>query len=331
MLLSMPLSGLLAALVLAAPPTMTARTPPNRDVVATVNGVPIKRTTLEASLAATRVNPMLFGSPLPRSPEETTKVVLDQLISAELLAQEAEAKGIAVPDAEIDAALKQTKAQFRSEADYQATLKESHFTEADMRNDARRQIAIKRLFEKELLPTVPPIEAETAKGFYDTNPFQFTEPEVNRVAHVLVTVDEDFDAKKRDAAQKKIEQVLADAKAGKDFAALAKKYSDDEGSALKGGEVGWVVRGEWPAEFVKAASGLARKGDLSGVVKTRFGLHVIKLLEKQPAKLLPYDEKLKKEIVTFLDHKRQEDMALDYVDSLREKAVVDVYLDPRSP
>lgn len=326
MLLSMAFPALLGVLLITAPPAVTTTTPPSKDVVATVNGVAIKRTTLEASLQATRLNPLLFGSPLPRSPEETAKVVLDQLISAELLAQEARKKGVAVTDAEVDAAMKQTKAAFKSEADYQATLKENRFTEADIRADARRQIAIKRLFEKDLLPNVPPIDQATAKGFYDTNPFQFTEPEENRIAHILVIVDADFDAKRREKARRKIEQVVADLKSGRDFAQLAKSVSEDDGSRDKGGDVGWVVRGEWPTEFVAAASALVRKGDVSGVVTTRFGLHVLKLIEKNPAKLLPYDDKLEREIVAFLDRKRQEDMALDYVDALRKKSKVDIFL-----
>jgi len=327
MLLSMSFSALFIVAILAAPPAVTPATPP-KDVVATVNGIAIKRTTLDASLQAARMNPLLFGSPLPKSPEETAKVVLDQLISAELLAQEAQKKGVAVTEAEVDASMKQTKAAFASEADYLATLKENGFTEADIRADARRQIAIKRLFEKDLLPNVPAIDEATARGFYDTNPFQFTEPEESRVAHILVIVDADADAKKLEKARQKIGQAVADLKEGKDFAGLARSVSEDDGSREKGGDVGWVVRGEWPAEFVTAANALQKKGELSPVVKTRFGLHVLKLLEKHPAKRLPYDEKLKKEIVAFLDRKRQEDMALDYVDALRKKAKVETFLPP---
>ena len=322
----MAFPALFALLLTAAPPAVTPTTLATKDVVAKVNGVAIKRATLDASLQAARMNPLLFGSPLPRSAEETAKVVLDQLISAELLAQEAQKKGVAVTEAEVDASVKQTKAAFSSEADYQSTLKENGFTEADIRADARRQIAIKRLFEKDLLPNVPAIDEATAKGFYDTNPFQFTEPEENRIAHILVIVDAGDDAKKLEKARRQIEQVVADLKSGKDFAKLAKSVSEDDGSRDKGGDVGWVVRGEWPAEFVNAANALAKKGDLSPVVKTRFGYHVLKLIEKHPAKLLPYDDKLKKEIVAFLDRKRQEDMALDYVDALKKKSKIETFL-----
>jgi len=83
-------------------------------------------------------------------------------------------------------------------------------------------------------------------------------------------------------------------------------------------------RGEWPDEFLAAAAVLKKKGELSGIVETRFGYHVLKLLDRVPPHLLPFDDKLKNEIRTYLDHRRQADAALDYTASLRMHANVEI-------
>lgn len=281
---------------------------------------------LDASIKAARLNPMLFGAPLPKSEPDLARTLVDQLISAELLDQQAKAKGIAVSDAEIEARLAQTRKQFSTEAEYQLALKANGFTEKEIRDDARRQTAIKKLLEMDLIPKVPMVDDATARQYYETNPAQFTEPEAVHIAHILAIVDADFDAKKKAKAKKTIEKALADAKAGKDFAALAKTMSEDVGSSGDGGDLGWIDPSDWPPELVAAAGKLQKPGDVSGVVETRMGLHVIKLVEKAPARLLPFDDKLKSEIVTFLDHRRQEDAALDYVDALRAKARIQIFL-----
>ena len=307
----------------AAVPSKAA---PLTDAVATVNGAPIAKATLDASLQAAQVNPMLFGSPLPAAPNELEAAILDQLISAELLWQEAKAKGIAVTDADADATVREMKSHFASDADWQDALKDHHFSEKDIREDARRQIAIKKLLEKELLPTVPVVDEKTARAYYESNAPQFTAPEEIHVAHILVTVDADFDAKKKKAARAKIEKISAAARKGKDFAALAKSMSEDEGSKAKGGDVGFVRNdGEWPPEFVAAANSLRKKGELSGIIETRLGFHVLELIERLPAHPLPFDEKLEGEIVMYLDHRRQADAALDYVAGLKMKAKIEVF------
>lgn len=306
----------------AATPSKPAASP---DVVATVNGVPIRRALLDASLQAARANPMLFGAPLPSSAKDMTGAVLDQLISAEVLAQESKARGISIPDADIDASVKEMRSHFGSDAEWQQTLTDHHFSEKDVREDARRQLAIKKLLEQDLLPKVPVVDEKTARAYYDANPRQFLEPEEIRIAHILVIVDADFDATRKKAARAKIEKALASArKKGKDFAALAKAVSEDEGSKDRGGDVGFVRDdGEWPPEFVAAAMALKKKGEISGIVETRQGLHVLKLLDRLAAHPLPFDDKLKGEIVRYLDHQRQSAAALEYVDGLKMKAKIE--------
>jgi parvulin-like peptidyl-prolyl isomerase len=317
---------LTAGFLAAAPSTLDAAPArPAPDVVATVNGVAIRKAIVDSALFAARSNPTMFSSPLPLDAGEARKVVLDQLIAAELLGQQAQAKGIVVPESEVDDYMKTFKTHFASEQDYADTLRDHGFTEKDLRDDARRQSAVKRLLEKEVIPAVPRVGEKEVRAFYDSNPALFTEPEEVRIAHILAIVDADFSAAKKAKARQKMEKVLVDVKAGKDFAALATAESEDEGSRARGGDVGFVRRNEWPDEFVAAANALKNKGDLSGIVETRFGLHVLKLIDRLPPHVLPFDDKLKVEIVTRLDHRRQEEATLVYVDELKKKAHIQIW------
>jgi peptidyl-prolyl cis-trans isomerase D len=130
--------------------------------------------------------------------------------------------------------------------------------------------------------TVTPADV---RRHYDQNVDQFSTPEQVRASHVLVKTSETQDAA---AAGKKAEEVLAKAKAGADFAELAKQYSEDESNNTTGGDLGLFGRGAMVKEFEDVAFSL-EPGQISDVVKTQFGYHVIKLTEKKAAETRPFD------------------------------------------
>lgn len=118
---------------------------------------------------------------------------------------------------------------------------------------------------------------------YDKNKDRYNEPEKRHARHILIPVGKD-DA----AARKQAEEVLAQAKAGKDFAALAKQYSQDPGSAEKGGDLDWADRTQFVGPFSDALFGMS-VGELRGPVKTQYGYHIIRLDEIQPGKTKPFE------------------------------------------
>jgi len=117
-------------------------------------------------------------------------------------------------------------------------------------------------------------EAEIQK-YYDRHQVEYDIPEQVKAAHVLIRVASDADEKTRAGKKELAEKVLAEAKAGKDFAELARKYSDDKASVAKGGDLGFFTRGTMVTPFEQAAFAL-KPGELSEVVETPFGYHVIK-------------------------------------------------------
>lgn len=121
-----------------------------------------------------------------------------------------------------------------------------------------------------------------AQILYKQNIDKFTEPAQRKLSHILIGKD-------REDAKARAEDILKRVKAGEDFAALAKEFSDDPGSGKRGGDLGLVAPGRTVKPFEFAAFSLKNIGDISGLVATQFGLHIIKLDEIVPEKVKPYD------------------------------------------
>ena len=150
---------------------------------------------------------------------------------------------------------------------------------------------------------------------YKANPEAYRIPEQRRLRHVLIPID----APDAEAAAAR---VLADLKAGADFDQLAKAQSKDLGSAVKGGDLGFIQRGNTVPPFDQAAWALSRPGDLSPVVKTTFGYHVIRLEELKPASIRPFAE-VKPEMMAKARAKLAEDARTAKFQVLMQGAKVD--------
>jgi peptidyl-prolyl cis-trans isomerase D len=127
------------------------------------------------------------------------------------------------------------------------------------------------------------------QAYYDQHRDEYRVPEQVKVSHILIKTPLPAPGAKEDekavaAARAKAEGVLKELKAGGDFAKLAEKYSDDPGSAKSGGELGWIGRGRTVPEFEKAAFSLG-KGQISDLVKSSYGFHIIHVEDKQEAHL----------------------------------------------
>lgn len=145
------------------------------------------------------------------------------------------------------------------------------------------------------------VTEQDAQDYYDQHQDLFQRPERRQVAHILIPFGKD-----EKAAEQKAEAVLAKAKAGDDFAALAKADSSDTFSAKKGGELDWFEKGVMDPAFEKAAFALAKAGDLSAVVKSPFGFHIIKLLRVEPAKTKPFVDVMSDTIARLQSEKAKE-------------------------
>ena len=135
-----------------------------------------------------------------------------------------------------------------------------------------------------------------------------------RASHILIGVPQGADAVTKDAARKRAEGVLKQVKAGKDFAALAKEHSQDPGSAVQGGDLGFFPRGQMVGPFDEAAFTLA-PGAISDLVETQFGFHIIRVVEKQAARTVPLEE-VKPKLDEFLLNQNKQRETQAFVDRL---------------
>lgn len=151
----------------------------------------------------------------------------------------------------------------------------------------RRSVRYALLDINQLRQTVQ-IPDDVLKQQYQSNIQQYQVPEQVHVQHILFKTVGQTDALVEET-KKKAEEVLKQAKKGSKFDELAKKYSEDPGSKDKGGDLGWIRHGQTVPEFDKTAFSLA-PGQISDLVRTQYGFHIIKVLEKQSAHTKPFEE-----------------------------------------
>lgn len=256
----------------------------------------------------------------PKVYKKLKREALDQLIEKELLWQEAQRRGIQVSDADVAAALKEQESQYKTRDAYLRKLENAGFDEKSYADYVRREIAIQRCIETAFPPK--PVTDADIHEFYVANPDKFTRPEAVRARHILIQVPAGSDAATRQAARARIEDVLAKArKKGADFAELARKYSEDS-SAADGGDLGIFPRGRMVGPFEAAAFSL-KAGQISGVVETEYGYHVIKVEEYFPKKLVSEDE-ARERVRAAMTAARRDEAVREGVKALRAQAKVQI-------
>jgi peptidyl-prolyl cis-trans isomerase C len=294
----------------APPKPMPAELP---DVLARVNGQPVTKADFDRLVK----NIEAGRGPIPADQrDKVLRAVLDQLITYNVMKQEAAARGLAVADAEIDNQMQQMQKQFASAAEFKKALDARNTSLEQLKADARDQMAINKLMEAEAAAATAATEPE-AKDFFDKNPDKFKQV---RASHILVMANADADDATKKAARAKIEGLLKRIKAGEDFAKLARENSDD-GSKEQGGDLGLFGQGRMVPEFEKTAFSL-QPGEVSDVVATQFGYHIIKVSERKEAAF----DTVKEQIVNYLSNQKKQERVNGLIETAKKKAKIEVLL-----
>ena len=254
------------------------------DVLARVNGEDIKKADLEMLVRNVELSD---GQIAPERRDEVMRDLLDQLIVHKLLQQETSARNIAVSDAEVDERLKLMKGQFTTTGDFEKALASRNMSEERVRADSRVEIAIKKLIDSETDAFLD-VTDEDVRDFYQKNQDMFKRDEAVRASHILLKVDEKADESVRKKRRAEIDRLLQRARAGEDFAKLAKEHSEDQASAVNGGDLDFFARGRTTREFEEAAFAL-KTGQMSDVVTTKYGYHIIKVTDWRPPSVAPLE------------------------------------------
>ena len=302
-------------------------------VIVKGKGFEIKRSELDEVMTGLKSTAAARGQAIP--PAQLSQIegqLLSRLIQVQLLLQKAtdadKSNGVQKAGMQMKALLERAGSQ--EALDRQ--MKVAGMTPSELRSKVIQENTAQAVLTRELNVTVTDAEA---KQFYDEHPAEFEQPEMVHVRHILLmTMDPvtraPLTADQQKAKQKQMDDLLKRIRGGADFAALAKQYSEDPGSKDNGGEMPPFPRGQMVPEFEAAAFSLTNN-QVSDVVTSAFGYHIIKLLDKTPAKKLALTDKVPSSDVTIatesricLTQQKAEKLAPAYLDKLKAAADVQI-------
>ncbi|MBJ6799183.1 peptidylprolyl isomerase [Geomonas propionica] len=293
---------------------------PANIAVLHVNGSVITKLDLDRALKVMMAQSQVKQPLAADAQKEAEAAVLDQLTSVELLYQEAVKLEIPDLDKQINDKVSENRAKFKTDQEFIDALKSVDMTMQDMQDFTRKDIVINNFIEQKFTAKAAATDAESKK-FYEENKDQyFKVPEAVRASHILVSVDEKATPEERKRAKEKAEALLKRVKAGEDFAAVAKAESSCP-SASQGGDLGAFGRGEMVPAFEKAAFSM-KTGDVSGVVESEFGYHIIKVTDRQEAGAEKF-ENVKDKIADFLKRQKVQQEVTTLVEQLKKTAKIE--------
>ena len=295
----------------------------SQDKAAVVNGSVITQADLKKEMAGAQRRLSGMGKPLDDSQlVEIKKKAIERLIERELLYQESQKKGIKVDEAAVNEQLETLKKRFPSDAELKNALTKMNMSEANVKSQFARGMAIQKFIDNELVQKITVSDKEI-KTYYDSNPDFFRQSEQVRASHILIKVHPQAEESQKAEARKALEKIQLKLKEGDDFSALAKESSQCPSSA-KGGDLSYFKRGQMAKPFEDAAFAL-KPGEVSDIVETRFGYHLIKVVDKKPKSMIPYQD-VKDRLGQYLKQEKARKEVSLYVEKLKQEAKIERFL-----
>lgn len=298
----------------------------DNDVVATVNGKDItaKQFQLTLDLYKESLESMYGTSIWDTEVEDGVKykdkfkeMILDQMIDMEAVYQQAEKDKLAASEEEVNQSFEELKKSLDEDEEYKKKLEELGIDDTYLKAQQAQDLTIQKY--KENFDNTVEISDEEMKTYYEEHKDDYYKDEV-KASHILIsTVDDngkELSDEKKKEAKEKAEDVLKKVNSGEEFSEIAKEYSDDTASGSQGGDLGYFGKGQMVQAFEDAAFSL-QPGEISDIVETEFGYHIIKVYDKIDEQL-PFDD-VKEEIKATLT----ENKYIDDIEKITENAKVE--------
>jgi peptidyl-prolyl cis-trans isomerase C len=273
-------------------------------VVARVNGKAVLGRDLEQRIQV-QLAPM--GNPKwTNLKEDYRQELIDaailELIGSELIYQKAKASMIKATEAEVQAEFARFAKSFASDAEVNLALANRGLDRPGILKELERSITIAKFIEETITKKITVTPAEISQ-YYQQNTESFRHPELIRTSHILIPVPQGATQEQDTLARNRAEGLLARVKKGEDFSKLAKENSTDS-TASQGGDVGITPKGQLASEYEDAAFALP-VGGISGVVRTQFGYHIIKVTDKKKAGMAALPE-VQEQLALFLKNQKSD-------------------------
>jgi parvulin-like peptidyl-prolyl isomerase len=260
--------------------------------------------------------------------ETLEKNIMDSIIVLKILQKYGKENGFSVTDAEIDEEYSKIIANYPSEEDFEKDISDKKISKSFLREQISDQLLRDKIFNS--ITEDITVSEEEIKSYYGENDETlFQVPEQKKVSHILIKFDvpegETLNDEIKNKAREQIEDIEQQLKDGADFAELAKQYSQDTLSAENGGDIGFISEGQTVPEFEDAAFAL-KSGEVSPIIETYYGYHIIKVLEEQDAYIKGFDE-VRETIETYLLNNKQIESWQDFVYGLVEVSGIEYTTD----
>lgn len=292
--------------------------------IATVNGKGIKIAEFSEKYNRFTQTFKARKRPVPRKIDARYRdSIVKRLVEEELISQEANRSKITVDTAELQKEFDQYKAMFKTEERFKSYLQNAKLTKEGIKTNLSKNLKLRLLLEKLGGKKVTDKEV---RAYYDENQAKYKVREQVRARHILLKTAKDADPAKIAEVKAKADTIAAEAKKNNSddaFAALAKKHSEGP-TAPRGGDLSFFARNRMVKEFDEKAFSM-KVGEVSDPVKTRFGWHIIRVVERKDPRTRPFAE-VKDSIERTLKNRANRTARQDLIEKLRAKAKVELHL-----
>jgi hypothetical protein len=308
-------------------------------IVAKVNGVSLSSTQLQGDLIAFRMRAQQQGQKIKPSEEILiARELLKAEIMKEIITQKAKSLNIKIASEQIDLQIQGVKDKFPSHTAFITALAFQRMNIQALKEKIESTLLEDELIRHEIAPKVK-LREDAVETFYNANKTKFMKPALYRIRHILISkipspqksADEASHKKAlrmtgmiNEEAKTKAEEVLQKVEAGGNFEQLAKEFSEDEVSKLKGGMLGDLHPGSTIPEIAEAMVKL-KEGDSSGIINSSFGHHILKLDEIIPSVLIPFND-AKSDILNILMKRETKKLFKEYVIDLEKTAKIEIFI-----
>jgi len=290
--------------------------------LATVNGYKINQEEIDKYLNSAKVqNPDLFKPENKKDLLTAEAQIIDYLIGNKLIEKYAGENKISYTEKEFtDEYTKLQTTSFKTKEEFTKYLTDNSISEDLLKIQLRNQLLAKKVYDK-LTAGITVADTEISKYYEDNKSTLFVNPEQIKISHILIKYgDQDTAKKTKEAAVEKINMVQQKIKDGETFENMANKYSEDENSNTLGGDIGYFSKGQLVAEFENVAFTL-EVGQVSDVVETTYGFHLIKVTDKKASSIKTFDE-AKDSIKQFLESNLKNTKFNAFLLTLKDAAVI---------
>jgi peptidyl-prolyl cis-trans isomerase C len=300
----------------------------DKDSVARINDTVVTRSEVDREMdnLFQEFQNMAFPEKTNEFNSKLWKQALEAVINRKLLFQQAERENICPEKGIIDMRISEIKKHFSTHKKFRQQLARLGISEKELRQEIEYDLKIKMLLDLHI-PMVSEVSNEEAMEFYNTNSENFQLPERIKASHILIAISSEDSLDKREEKRNRLSRLKKEIENGADFSELAHKHSDCKSKSRRG-DLGFFKRGKMVKPFEDAAFNL-KVGEVSEIVETIYGYHLIKLTDYKPAQIVPF-EQVQDKIVSFLKRQRRDLRIRDYLLKLRDNANIEYFEDFKS-